>query len=185
MAELPPPPEPRPALAERTVTRIASEREPGDPPDQEGRTVRSSLRRKQDQYNGDVGNGTDGHGQGEWQNFAYDVAHVSLLIAHAYRHSTPAGFRSPSMAARLVPERISSRPERSSPFKTPAVNAVWLPPPWHAIATRLLSLVTSTGSSSYRGSSSSSCDRCGPAAEGWSAALSSAPASTMEAERLR
>src|SRR5919112_2018578 len=44
---------------------------------------------------------------------------------------------------------VRSRARRSLP-STPAVKAVWLPPPWHAIATRLMSLSSPTSASRLR-----------------------------------
>src|SRR5215218_3272554 len=50
--------------------------------------------------------------------------------------------------AQTAPPEVPLRPttsyrlnssDRSNFLSTPAVNAVWLPPPWHAMATRLLS----------------------------------------------
>jgi hypothetical protein len=43
----------------------------------------------------------------------------------------------PDVPLRPTISRPPSAPGRSSRLSAPAVNAVWLPPPWHAMATRV------------------------------------------------
>ena len=66
-------------------------------------------------------------------------------------HASSAYTAPPEVPLKATTSCPCSSPGPRSPFKTPAVKAVWLPPPWHAIATRFLLPASFKGSSSRRG----------------------------------
>src|SRR5215212_1905428 len=53
-------------------------------------------------------------------------------------HASNAQTAPPEVPLRPTTSCLLSSSARRSLLSTPAVKAVWLPPPWHAIATRLL-----------------------------------------------
>src|SRR5215211_291012 len=54
-------------------------------------------------------------------------------------HASKAQTAPPEVPLRPTTSYRSNSSTRRSLLSTPAVKAVWLPPPWHAMATRLLS----------------------------------------------